>query len=188
VSDRGLTPALTPQISDVDQPISMRYNESMTTTAMPKLTVTATARLNAPPRRVYDTISNYHTDHPRILPKQFSGLKVEQGGIGAGTIIRFDMRVIGRSTSFRAVITEPEPGRVLVEKNIMGNDAVSTFLVEPGGHANESVATIRTEMSVRRGWAGAIERFLITRLLNRLYAEELRLLEAVAGRPAETAV
>jgi hypothetical protein len=143
--------------------------------------ITATARLNAPPRRVYDTIADYHTGHPRILPRQFNGLTVEQGGVGAGTVIRFEIRLFGRSDTFRAVITEPEPGRVLVEKNIVGNDATTTFTVEPGAAPGESIATIHTEMSTRSGLAGKIERWLITRLLQPMYVEELRLLESVAS-------
>ena len=149
--------------------------------------VTATARLKAPPRRVYDTIANYHTGHPRILPKQFSGLTVERGGIGAGTVIRFQMRVLGRTYSYRAEVSEPEPGRVLVERNVLGNDAVSTFIVEPGSNANEAVTTIRTEMTVRRGWVGAIERWLTGRVLRPIYEKELRLLEAAAADPSGTA-
>ena len=148
----------------------------MTTAPTRTYVITATARLNAPPRRVYDTIANYQTGHPRILPKQFSGLTVERGGVGAGTVIRFQVRVLGRTTTFRAEVTEPEPGRVLVERNVLGSDSVTTFIVEPGSHANEAVTTIRTEMTVRRGWAGAIERCLTTRLL-----------EAAAEDPAGTA-
>ena len=52
--------------------------------------------------------------HPQILPKPpFVSLEVEKGGIGAGTVIRIAMRVLGRLQTFGAVITEPEPGRVL---------------------------------------------------------------------------
>jgi hypothetical protein len=48
------------------------------------------------------------------------------------------------------------------------------------------VVTIQTELKVRRGLAGAIERFVTTRVLRSIYAEELRLLEAVAAGPAGT--
>jgi hypothetical protein len=142
--------------------------------------VTAIARMNAHPGAVYDTIANYRTGHPRILPKQFSGLTVEQGGVGAGTVIRFKVRLLGRSEMYRAVITEPEPGRVLIEKNILGNDACTTFVVDSGMHPNEAVVTIRTELTVRRGWIGAVERMLTTRLLHPMYEEELKRLESAA--------
>jgi Polyketide cyclase / dehydrase and lipid transport len=156
-------------------------------TTDPTYLVCATARLNAPPRRVYDTIANYHTGHPRILPKQFRNLTVEKGGVGAGTVIRFQVKVFGRTDTFRAEITEPDPGRILVEKNILGSDSVTTFIVEPGPQASEALVTIQTELKIRKGWAGAIERFMTERVLRPMYAEELRLLEAAAADPRGTA-
>jgi hypothetical protein len=145
-------------------------------------TVSVTRRLNAPPGRVYDTIANYHTGHPGILPRQFSNLRVEKGGIGDGTVISFQVKVMGRTNTFRAEVTEPEPGRVLIEKNIVGTPSVTTFIVEPGGRMDETIVTISTQLNARRGWAGAIERFLTERVLRPMYAEELGLLEAAASR------
>ena len=89
--------------------------------------VTTTARLAAPPDRVYAVIADYDHGHPRILPKQFTGLTVEQGGVGEGTVIRVSMRVFGRRFEFRGFVTEPEPGRVLVERNVGENESVSSF-------------------------------------------------------------
>jgi len=70
--------------------------------------ISASANIPVPPQRAYSIIANYHDEHPRILPSQFSNLAVEKGGIGAGTVNRFNMRVFGRKQSFRAAITEPE--------------------------------------------------------------------------------
>ena len=161
--------------------MSATAQPTLTTANRPAVTLTAKKRLNAPPKQVYDTIANYRTGHPRILPKEFSALTVEQGGVGDGTVIRYEITVYGRTTTIRAAITEPEPGRLLMERNIAGNDACSTFLVEPGATARESIVTIQTEISVRRGVAGTIEGFLIKRALARLYEEELGLLEKVAA-------
>jgi hypothetical protein len=149
--------------------------------------VSATARLNAPPHRVYETIANYHTEHPRILPRQFSGLTVERGGIGAGTVICFQVKVLGKAVAYRSEVTEPEPGHTLVETNVLGSDSVTTFMVEPGAHQGESVVTIKTEIATKPGIGGAIERFLISRVLPPIYDEELRLLEGVAAGPLGTA-
>ena len=149
--------------------------------------ISATRRLNAPPRQVYETIANYHTGHPRIVPSQFSNMRVERGGIGAGTVITFDVTVLGRTTTFRAEVTEPDPGRVLVETNVLGNESFTTFVVDPGAHANESIVTIRTKMTRRPGFAGAIEKLLSPRLLKPMYEEELTRLEAAAAGPRGTA-
>src|SRR5688500_9099663 len=91
--------------------------------------VSASALMHAPPQAVYAIIADYHHGHPQILPKPpFVSLAVEQGGTGAGTVIRVHMRVLGQLHMVRAVVTEPEPGRVLVETN--DNGSVTTFTVE----------------------------------------------------------
>lgn len=149
-------------------------------TLNPTHVISATANIAAPPERVYSIIANYHEGHPRILPHQFSRLVVKKGGIGAGTIIRFDMRVFGRKQSFRAAIAEPEPGRVLVETDLDANGAATTFIVEPEPVAGQSRVTITTELKIRKGFLGKIERFLSTRFLHPIYVRELELLAARA--------
>ena len=145
--------------------------------------VTASAVIPARSERVYSLISNYHDGHPRILPKQFSGLVVEQGGVGAGTIIRFQMSVFGKKQVYRAAITEPEPGRVLVETNLDANGAVTTFTVNPGGAPADSNVTISTELPVRTGFLGKLERTMTTLLLRPIYVKELQNLARVATGP-----
>lgn len=145
--------------------------------------VSASAVIPARRERVYSLISNYNDGHPRILPKQFSGLVVEQGGVGAGTIIRFQMSVFGKKQTFRAAITEPDPGRVLVETDLDSNGAVTTFTVNPGAAPADSNVTISTEMPVRTGFLGKIERAMTTMLLRPLYVKELQNLARVATGP-----
>lgn len=148
-----------------------------------KHTVSASAIIPARRERLYSLIANYHDGHPRILPKQFKGLVVEQGGIGAGTIIRFQMSVFGKKQTFRAAITEPEPGRVLVETDLDSNGAVTTFTITPGSAPADSRVTISTELPVRSGFLGKIERTLTTLLLRPIYAQELANLARVATGP-----
>lgn len=145
--------------------------------------VSASAIIPARRERVYSLISNYNDGHPRILPKQFSSLVVEQGGVGAGTIIRFHMSVFGRKQAFRAAITEPEPGRVLVETDLDANGAVTTFTVNPGSAPADSHVTISTELRVRAGFFGKIEKTLSTLLLRPIYVSELENLARVATGP-----
>ncbi|HET9984438.1 MAG TPA: SRPBCC family protein [Longimicrobiales bacterium] len=138
------------------------------------------AVVHAPPEIVYSIIADYRESHPRILPRPpFVSLVVEEGGTGAGTVIRVEMRVLGRRQSFRAEVAEPEPGRRLVETTDTGY--VTTFTVEPapGGYAR---ATIATEMPR----AGALERWAVARLLRPAYARELALLDQEATTRAGT--
>jgi hypothetical protein len=128
-------------------------------------------------------LTNYHDGHARILPRQFSDLVVEQGGTGAGTVIRFQMRVFGKNQTFRASVTEPEPGRVLVETYLDSNGMVTTFAVDPGTAPADSRVTISTELPVQSGFPGWIERKLSTLLLRPIYRKELENLARVATGP-----
>lgn len=148
-----------------------------------KHVVTASAIIPARRERVYSLIANYLDGHPRILPKQFSNLMVEQGGVGAGTVIRFQMSLLGKKQSFRAAITEPDPVRVIVETYLDGKDSVTTFTVDPGTAPADSRVTISTELPVKAGFAGAIERKVSTLVLRPIYLKELQNLARVATGP-----
>jgi uncharacterized protein YndB with AHSA1/START domain len=151
---------------------------------MPQHTISAAALIPAPPQQVYGIIADYRDGHPHILPKpHFVSLTVEQGGVGAGTVIRFQMRLMGRLQTFRATITEPEPGRVLVETDIQ-TGAVTTFTVEPRADAQQAAVTIKTTTSVREGFLGRLEAWLATRLLRPIYVQELAQLADVAAQRA----
>ena len=91
----------------------------------------ATKIIHAPAATIYEIIADYRTGHPRILPKPyFLSLAVEEGGFGVGTIVNFQMRILGRTQSFHSLITEPEPGRALLEEDL--NSGVATrFDVTP---------------------------------------------------------
>ena len=142
-------------------------------------TVKSSARVEAPADVVYGIIADYRNGHPHILPKQyFEWLEVEQGGRGEGTVIRFQMRVLGQSRVLRAVVTEPEPGRVLVETDTGGGGPVTTFIVEPEGSGSN--VTFSTKLTSAGGPLGVLERFVLRRVLRRIYARELEQLNRVA--------
>lgn len=142
-------------------------------------TVKASAKVNAPADVVYDIIADYRNGHPHILPrKYFEWLEVEQGGRGEGTVIRFQMRVLGQTRVLRAVVTEPEPGRVLIETDTSGEGPVTSFTVEPV--ESGSNVTFSTELTSAGGLSGVLERFVLKRLLRRIYVRELAQLGRVA--------
>src|SRR2546421_1862754 len=96
---------------------------------MGQIKVRASAVLDARPEDVYATIADYQHGHPNILPKEsLYDLQVEQGGNGAGTMIHFKMKALGVEQSFYQRVSEPEPGRVLVEQDIDSVQNVTTTL------------------------------------------------------------
>ena len=150
---------------------------------MPAHQFSASALIQAPPQVVYAILADYHEAHPRILPKPpFVALVVEQGGTGAGTVVRVQMRTMGRIQTFRSVVTEPEPGRVLVETN--DNGYVTTFTVEPRAEGRHAYVTFATEITGRGGVMGALELRVVSWLLRPAYVKELGQLAALAATRA----
>ena len=90
------------------------------------------------------------------------------------------MTAMGRTETFRGVVTEPEPGRVLVE-TYSDTQTVTTFTVEPQGDGTECRVTFATDMETRGDLPGILERFFVTRFLRKTYRREMKNL-AVAAR------
>jgi hypothetical protein len=141
--------------------------------------IVSSARVAAPADVAYRLIADYREGHPRIVPpKYFSNLVVEEGGYGAGTRFTIDMTVLGKTQHMRAVVEEPQPGRVLIERDL-DRGLVTTFEVVPAG-ASSCDVTFTTDMPRKAGIAGAIEEFITKRILPKIYREELAQLERVA--------
>jgi hypothetical protein len=149
---------------------------------MSQITARAAAVLNARPADVYAIIADYQQGHPRILPKgRLYDLRVEQGGYGDGTIIRFKVKTLGFEQSAYQRVSEPEPGRVLMEQDIdSARQATTTFSVTPVDEGQQARVEIITTMNSSPGLRGLVERLLIPRIQPPVYRRELKLLEAVA--------
>jgi hypothetical protein len=147
-----------------------------------RINVSAERRMDGPAAAVYEVIRDYRTHHPRILPPQFSGLRVVEGsGIGAGTVIEFTLTLGGNASTARARVDEPQPGRVLTETDL-GRDLRTTFTVDA---VADGVTTARFDtMWTSRGLRGVIERLVAPRMLRSIYVEELANLERVAREVA----
>ena len=155
--------------------------------SMPEIHATSSAVVAAPARIVYGLIADYHQGHPSILPpKYFQNLQVEEGGVGAGTRISFQMRSFGGVRHFHAQVTEPEPGRQICE-TYPDTGMVTTFTVDPAAPGHSSRVTITTRYT-KAGLAGWLERWLAPRFLRAVFAAELRELGVQArvrtSRPA----
>lgn len=144
---------------------------------MPDLTITASRLMSVPAADVYRAIADYaHHHRPEgFLPPAFTFLDVLEGGVGAGTRIRFGVKLGWMRSTAEATISEPEPGRVLVEA---GDDVTSTFTVEarPGG----AWVQIRSEFRLR-GVLGSLAARSMPARLGPVYEDELARLETYAG-------
>jgi hypothetical protein len=135
--------------------------------------VAVTQEVDAPPEKVYPIFSDYVTHHPKILPKPyFDKVEVEQGGYGAGTVIRVTMKAWGSTVIYRFTVTEPEPGRLLAEEDPEAG-VRTTFLVEPLDGGKRSAVTLATENRQKPGLRGWIERLLTPMLMQPIYRQEI---------------
>jgi Polyketide cyclase / dehydrase and lipid transport len=123
--------------------------------------------------QVYALLADYHVGHPSILPPAFSHYRVLEGGTGAGTRIQFDLTLGGRTLEAKGLVTEPEPGRVLVE-TYEQNDMATTFTVDPIGL--RSRLRIETVWESSPGPRGFVERLLAPRMLQGLFRQEMGLI------------
>ena len=152
---------------------------------MGQIKVKTSAVLAARAGDVYATIADYREGHPKILPKEnLYDLQVEQGGYGAGTVHRFKARILGVEQPFYQIVSEPEPGRVLVEQDIDSvQNVVTTFTVMPLGEGRKSKVEISTTMNASPGIKGFFERFFVFPVVfPSIYRKELKLLEAIAQK------
>ncbi len=149
--------------------------------------------IQAAPEAIYAVLADYRNGHPHILPKEYFGpLVVEQGGVGAGTVVRGATRVMGAEKPFRLTVEEPEPGRVLVERDAEAG-LVTTFTLDPAVAHFEGVAEgvtitwlrIRTEWTPKPGLAGSLEARATAFFMRRVYRAELKQIEMYMQQAAQ---
>lgn len=130
--------------------------------------------VDAPVNTVYSILADYRVGHPRILPRPpFVSMRVLHGGVGAGTQFELRTRFFGRERLYHGIVSEPHPGRVLVEK-YQGTDLVTLFIIEPLDIGEGSNVTIVTDSQVHEGLLGRVEAWFADAMLRRVYKKELR--------------
>lgn len=132
--------------------------------------------MNAPASVVYHCIADYRHHHrpDGFLPAAFSDLEVSRGGVGAGTEVRWVVDAGGRRRTIAATVSEPAPGRQLVET---APGVETTFTVEEqDGGTLVRFDTVFDEP----GLQGLLNRMFLARILRPIYDEELRRLDDYA--------
>jgi uncharacterized protein YndB with AHSA1/START domain len=131
----------------------------------------------APADEVYRHLADMQL-HSRFLPPPFYDFQVEEGGVGAGSVVRFKIDFAGGVRELRMQVTAPESGRTLVQTDTNGSGLVRTFTVTPRG--GQALVNITSRFDGETGVAGFVERIIAPRRLHRVYAKELARLDAHA--------
>jgi uncharacterized protein YndB with AHSA1/START domain len=148
---------------------------------MGKINVSAEGTVAAPAETVYGYIADMREHHPKFLPPAFSEFTVESGGVGAGTVSSFNVTAGGRTRAYRMEVSEPEPGRVLVEKDT-NSSLTTTFTVTPNGEGSQ--VRIETTWDGAGGIGGFFERTFAPRVMRGIYLDELTRLDEYASAQA----
>ncbi len=144
---------------------------------MSKVNVAAERLVDAPSETVYRCLADMRDHHANFLPGNFSDFTVEEGGVGAGTVITYSVTAGGRTRSYRMAVSEPEPGRVLRETDA-NSSLATTFTVIPAGA--QSRVRIETSWDGAGGVGGFFEKLFAPMALRKIYEDELNRLEQYA--------
>ncbi len=148
---------------------------------MSKQEFSVSRTMDGQPEKFYSLIADYKESHPLILPPQFlSDLTVEEGGYGAGTIIRFKTHLLGRSFPTRGIVSEPKPGKVILEE--YPDQGLATSFTVRAVNASRTQVTITTRWQPSRNPLQRLFQALFPKILRSPYQTELRRLDILANR------
>lgn len=132
--------------------------------------VSAERIFQSSPERVYNLIIDME-EHRRILPRQFESLDVLEGGKGAGTVFRLTMNVMGSRTTLVMTLTEPEPGRIVQERDEKAGIATIWELTPQAG--DRCLLRLTSQFPNKPGFSGWVERLATTSMIRSIYKREL---------------
>jgi uncharacterized protein YndB with AHSA1/START domain len=143
---------------------------------MTKVTASAERTINAPADKIYRYLADMQL-HARFLPAP-STTTNSQGGVGAGRVVSFKIKFAGGVRELRMDVTEPEPGRTLVQTDSGNSGLVTTFTVTP--HGDQALVNMASSFDGESGVAGFVERIIAPRRLHHIYVKELARIDAYA--------
>jgi uncharacterized protein YndB with AHSA1/START domain len=147
---------------------------------MSRLHVETERVIAADPKRVYAFLADYRDKRPQILPVNFLDYTVEQGGRGAGTVIRYRLRAARRERPYQMRVEEPEKGRVLRERDA-NSSLVTTWTLTSTEDGRQTRVTLASEWEGAQGIGGFFERTFAPSGLRRIYADMLDKLALAVG-------
>jgi hypothetical protein len=110
----------------------------------------------------------------RWLPPNFSDYTVEEGGTGAGTVARYNLKVGNRQRTYRMSVTEPLPESSLRESDT-NSSLTTTWTV--GRRGSGSRVDVHVEWQGASGVGGFFERLFAPAALKRVYDDALARLD-----------
>jgi uncharacterized membrane protein len=126
----------------------------------------------ATPEEVYASLIDFQNARPSILTDNFVDYTVEQGGMGEGTVIRYQLQAAGRKRDYRMHIAETLKGEVLTERD-SNSSLLTMWTLTPVNDGQQTHVQLVTEWEGGSGVGGFFERTFAPLGLRRIYNKML---------------
>src|SRR3954463_11685244 len=148
-------------------------------TGMSEVVATVEHVVRAPAEQVRAALADYEGARRRAMPEQFSDYRVEAGGKGAGTRVRWRFAATSKRVRDQLVEVSQPSADKLVESDA-NSSMVTTWTVHPTD-AGVTTVRVRTTWNGASGIGGFFERTFAPKGLRRVYEEMLTALDAELG-------
>ena len=126
----------------------------------------------APAQRVFDAVADYAQVRPQVLPGQFSGFAVREGGVGAGTVAAWTLAATEKRVR-QVLVTVSSPGELSLVETDANSSMVSTWTVSGAADGASSTVALETVWNGAGGIGGFFEKTFAPKALARIYDELL---------------
>ena len=133
-------------------------------------------RVAASAQAVFDALADYAGVRAKILPAQYSGFEVREGGVGAGTVAAW--RLQATSSRVRDVVAQvSQPGPLTLVERDANSSMATTWTVAQQG-PDGALVSVEAVWDGAGGVGGFFERTFAPKGLNRIHGEVLANLAA----------
>jgi hypothetical protein len=141
---------------------------------MATVTSTSETTTTADPATVLAALADYQEVRPAILGDRFTGYAVQSGGVGAGTVVGWQLHATEKRV--RDVLADVTTTDASVTETDRNSSLVTTYAVSPAGSGSQVVVT--TSWDGAGGIGGFFERTFAPKGLARIYDGVLERLKA----------
>jgi uncharacterized membrane protein/uncharacterized protein YndB with AHSA1/START domain len=143
--------------------------------------------ITARPEEVYAALIDYQNKRPYILTSNFLDYRVEEGGMGEGTVIRYRLQAAGRERPYHMRVAESVKGQMLTERDT-NSSLVTTWTLTPVNNGQQTNVRLASEWTGGSGIGGFFERTFAPLGLRRIYADMLSQLAQMVQHPEENSL
>lgn len=133
---------------------------------MAQVTARTQRTIDAPAERVRAALADYETVRPTILTENYRDYRVEAGGQGAGSRVRWTLQATKKRLRDQVIEVSMPTEDSIVERDT-NSTMVTTWTVAPAGSG--SIVAVETSWSGASGIGGFFERTFAPKALARIH-------------------